>query len=120
VPHVVVPIEALDASARQALAHAQTIVRNGSPIMAIHVAADSASAARLRRDWEVSGPEADLVIIESAPEPTTLLAYLELLESSDQVTVVLPDDRRSDAAFAAVLKQRPGIVLESAPREPAI
>jgi hypothetical protein len=116
--HVVVPIAALDTSAHKALAHARTLGRARTPIMAVHVAADRASAAQLRRDWEASAPDAELVILEAARDrhPSPLLAYLDLLRAcaADELTVVLPD---SDVAEA--LHDRPGIVVEAVPAEHA-
>jgi uncharacterized NAD-dependent epimerase/dehydratase family protein len=117
--HVVVPIAALDSSAQKALAHARTIGRARAPIVAVHVAADRASAARLRREWEASAPDAELVILEAARDrrhPSPLLVYLDLLHAcaADSVTVVLPT-----SACVEALHDRPGIVVEAVPTEHA-
>jgi len=112
--HVVVPIATLDAPAQLALAHALSIGPKDRPVLAVHVASNRASAARLRREWEASAPEAELVILEAAPQPseTPLLAYLDVLQSTvaEDITVVSPD-----IALAASLRGRPGVVVEHLP-----
>lgn len=112
--HVVVPIAALDAPTHLALAHARSIRSKGSPVLAVHVAVDPASAARLRRQWEASAPEAELVIIEAtrARSASPLLAYLDVLQScaAEEITVVSPD-----VDLAATLRGRPGVVVECPP-----
>ena len=113
-PRVVVPIARLDAPTQLALAHARSIGPNDSPVLAIHVAADRASAVRLRRQWEASAPEAELVILEAAHDrcAAPLLAYLDALQSSAAdgtgITVVSPDLNLAEA-----LRGRPGVIVKS-------
>lgn len=115
-PHVIVPIAALDGSARQALAHAQAVGQRRGAVVAVHVATDGSSAQRLRQDWRSWCPDAELVILEAPRERPSapLLAYLDLLRSTDAtepvMVVVGPDEPLSHA-----LRRHPGVVLETPP-----
>lgn len=119
--YVVVPIAALDASARQALAHAHVVGSVDRSVVAVCFADSAARAEGLRHAWSHSGPDAELVIIEAPSETAeaSLMAYLDVLQASDasrQVTVLIPRDGDGPAwNFAAGLRHRPGIVMETVP-----
>lgn len=96
--YVVVPIKALDISARHALAHARSLGTADGAIVAVCVADTQDHAERLRQAWDHFAPDTELVIIEAPPESAegSLLAYVDILRARDpsrEVTVMVPEDK---------------------------
>ena len=90
---VVVPISRLNRPAVQALRYARSL---SAEVTAIHVTFDETGADELESEWERSGQEVPLAIVESPYRSLIrpLLQYLTELKRAEQaeiVTVVLPE-----------------------------
>ncbi len=129
ISHVmVVPIAALNVISRQTIAYARSLTDN---VTAVHVTNDPESVLAMQLQWQESGIEVPLIIIES-PYRTLigpLLAYIEeLREQHPQsvLTVVLPEyvpshwweqilHNQTALRIKAALLFKPGIVVTDVP-----
>jgi len=90
---VLMPVGGLQRAVVEALRYAETL---SDDVRAIYVDVDQTATDQMRRDWEIWGGKAKLVVLDSpfrsVMEP--LLEYIEQVENErtdDYVTVILPE-----------------------------
>ena len=90
---VLMPVGGLQRAVVEALRYAETL---SDDVRAVYVDVDQIATDQMRRDWEIWGGKAKLVVLESpfrsVMEP--LLEYIEQVENErtdDYVTVILPE-----------------------------
>jgi len=135
-PHIIVPIAKLNVPARQALAFAQAISRQGN-VVAVSVAESAGSAGsagsaeQMRRAWADFSSTVSLEVIESPYRSLIgpLLAYIDACREKypgDTVVVVLPEyvpihwwehllHNQTALRIKGALLFHPGVVVASVP-----
>jgi amino acid transporter len=90
---VLMPVGGLQRAVVEALRYAETL---SDDVRAVYVNVDQTATEQMRKDWEIWGGKAKLVVLESpfrsVMEP--LLEYIEQVENErtdDYVTVILPE-----------------------------
>jgi amino acid transporter len=125
---VIVPIAAVNRTAKQTLAYARSISDN---VTAVHITDDEAAIERMREEWTKLGIDIPLVIIESPYRAlvTPLMRYIDEVDRqrpNDTITVVLPEfiarhwwehllHNQTALRIKASLLFRPGTVVTSVP-----
>ncbi|HRA47082.1 MAG TPA: APC family permease [Thermomicrobiales bacterium] len=125
---VIVPISNVNRVALQTIAYAQSIAGN---VTVVHIVEDEDELEQFKADWEASGVDAPLVVIESPYRALIkpILRYIDEVRRqrpNDIVTVVLPEfiarhwweqllHNQTALRLKAALLFRPGTVVTSVP-----
>jgi amino acid transporter len=125
---VLVPVATIDASSLHALAYAASLAQ---PLLAIHISADEAEAARFHAYWQAWGDHLPLEVIVSPYRSTVapLANYIEALHNQQPhvtLTVVVPEvvfrkrwqralHGRIGPHLRRALRPLPGIAITSIP-----
>ena len=130
-PRVVVPISGVNVPARQAIAFARVVARDG-PVTAVHVTDSVEDVERVREQWALCPVgDAELVVLESPYRSLSgpLLAYIDALHEShphDTIIVVLPEyvpahwwehllHNQTALRLKAALLFHPGVIVSNVP-----